>query len=336
MKSEKVVERGIYLRVLKRLYILPVSMVLCAALVFGAYHLWIRVAHQRTYEQVSKLYIEFAGSHDDNVRDYYNGATWTDLLTAHPVLLSGIRDRLGGMEEEETKALVRRCVRAEILSDIRLMTLTVDAEEEELAAGLTEAVTGSLVHFGEESDKFLSIELLSEDPVREVVINDRSRNAALLGAFLGLIAAAAYLWFREAVRLAVYTPEEAEAMYGVPCAGLIPAEGTAAERTAKEVKKLLENLRTEEGSTAVVSLRGMQTAEVVCRKLGKGFTAADAADITALDGNGRILIAAESGKDEGAAVSRLISELQLRAAGREILTVINGADCRLADRYYRI
>ena len=340
MKNEKVVERGIYLRVLNKLFIVPLCMAVCAVLFFGAYSLYIRLAHHRTFEQVSKLYIEFAGSHADNVRDYYNGATWTDLLTAHPQLIGGIRDGLGGMEEEEAKALVRRCVRAEILSDIRLMTLTVDAEEEELAARLTEAVAGSLVRFGEGSDKFVSIELLSTDPVREIVINDRSRNAMLLGAFLGFVFAAAFLWFYEAVRLAVYTPEEAEQMYGVPCAGLIPAEGTGADRMEKELETLRGNLQAEpllkEGDTAVVSVPDLQTAEAVCAKLGPGFFAADPCDRTAMAECGRILVAVRSGKNEGAAVSRLISELKIREAGRKILTVLDSADCRFIDRYYRI
>lgn len=340
MKSEAVIERGIYLRVLRKLFIVPLCMVICAALLFGAYSLWIRLTHQRTFEQVSKLYIEFAGSHEDNVRDYYNGATWTDLLTAHPMLLSGIRDGLGGMEEEAAKALVRRTVRAEILSDIRLMTLTVDAEDAALAEQLTEAVSGSLVRFGTDSDKFRSIELLSTDPVREVMIDDRSRNAALLGAFLGLAFSAAYLWFREAVRLAVYTPEEAEHMYGVPCAGLIPAAGTDPERMSAELSKLSGNLAAdagdEGGRTAVVSVRGKQTAEAVCGRLGEGFRAADTAEDPALKECGRILVVLGSGRDEGAAVSRLLSELRIREAGSRILTVLADADCRLIDRYYRI
>ncbi|MBO5999033.1 MAG: hypothetical protein J6P87_05030 [Lachnospiraceae bacterium] len=339
MKSESVIERGIYLRALRRLWAVPLCMLLGAVLLLGGYQAAVRIRNTHTYEQVSKLYINFTGGPDSHLADWYNGATWTDLLSAHPVLTEGIGSRLG-MDEAQTKQLVREHVTAEILSDIRLMTVTVRAEDAGLVGRLAEAVNGAVTDFGSRTEGFDSIEFLSSDPVREIRIDDRSRNAVLLGAFLGLIFGAAGLWMFEAVRLAVYTPEEAEYLYDVPCAGAAcrSADGKE-EKWNKELAGILAGKAAE--GALVVSAKGAEDAAAAAARIkaaaGDGISLEPADVEEAAEKNMPCIIAAlHSGRDEGAAVRRMISKLRMTAADPEIMTVITDGDAKLLDRYYRI
>ncbi len=339
MKSDGVIERGIYLRALRRIWVVPLCMLLCAALILCGYLAAVRIGNTHTYEQVSKLYINFTGGPDAHLADWYNGATWTDLLSAHPVLTRGIASRLG-TDEEEAKQLVREHVTAEILSDIRLMTVTVRADDAELAGRLAAAVNGAVTDFGSHTDGFDSIDFLSSDPVKEIRIDDRSRNAALLGAFLGLIFGAAGLWLYEAVRLVVYTPEEAEYLYDVPCAGIVCRNTDGKDSKWNKALAGALAVPAAEGALAVSAYGAEDAAAAVSMiKAAAGedlqLLPADAGEAAGKSAPCIIAIL-PSGKDEGAAVQRMISGLRMAAGERRIVSVITGGDEKFLNRYYRV
>ena len=91
------------------------------------------------YESVSKLYITFNQDENGDVYQYYNGYTWNELLDTDPILIA-IMNHLTGYEEEE----VKDAASAEILSDIRLLTITVKGDSEKMVREIQAAVEEGL------------------------------------------------------------------------------------------------------------------------------------------------------------------------------------------------
>ena len=92
------------------------------------------------YESVSKLYITFNQDENGDVYQYYNGYTWNELLDTDPILIA-IMNHLTGYEEEE----VKDAASAEILSDIRLLTITVKGDSEKMVREIQAAVEEGLI-----------------------------------------------------------------------------------------------------------------------------------------------------------------------------------------------
>ena len=140
--SEELNRRSVYLRLLKKLWIVPAAAALCALAGFLIYTGCVTAlsSHQR-YEQTSKFYIEFSVDERGNAYDYYNAATWDDLLFAHPALREVIEQGLpDGMTMEDARSYVL----VDLYSDIRLMTVVVTAPTADGAAALTDAISRSL------------------------------------------------------------------------------------------------------------------------------------------------------------------------------------------------
>ena len=101
------------------------------------------------YESVSKLYITFNQDENGDVYQYYNGYTWNELLDTDPILIA-IMNHLTGYEEEE----VKDAASAEILSDIRLLTITVKGDSEKMVREIQAAVEEGLADYADQRSVF--------------------------------------------------------------------------------------------------------------------------------------------------------------------------------------
>ena len=101
--DEELDERCRFLRIRRRWWIIPLAAAAGALLCFLVYFIATTVfAPARRYEAVSKIYLTFAKDENGNAQDYYNGATWTDLLTADPA----ISDKIMAEMPEGTETFV--------------------------------------------------------------------------------------------------------------------------------------------------------------------------------------------------------------------------------------
>ena len=350
-----------YLLTLRRAYLVPLFAILGGILGWAIYLAVTALTVSVPYKQVSKLYIDFAWNDHETTYDYYNGATWTDLLTAHPGILTPIAHRLQ-MPEEEAAALVKRDVKAEILSDIRLITVTVRDGNRDTAERLTDAVDGGLETFGETAKEFEKISFLSKTAPALEVVNDRTKNAVLLGAFLGLLLGLGIMLLKSAMEEGFYVPEELERTTGVPALGMTAKEGSAlpemfaaerreAIRTAcwKHLYSDGEGRISEAGDIAVVSLDGTEHAEKVLRVLESAgdlnstedtelwprfysASAADPDDLRSFDG---IFLVVPYGKQLRARTEHQISVLKQQELPVDG-ALLSDADGRFIKKYYRL
>jgi capsular polysaccharide biosynthesis protein len=309
--DEELNQRSRYLRILRRIWIIPAAAAVLGLVFFAGSMLSAALsAGNRQYQAVSKLYIDFAKDDTGTVYDYYNGATWTDLLTADPDISDTIVQNLPVGTD---LAAVKAEAKAEILTDIRLLTVTVTDRDPQRAADIRDAVDEALVHFGDTAKEFTSIRLLSTEEPQLVTVSYRTGNAVLLGVFLGALAGLFFLLITETLDDAVYVPEDAERRYGLPVLGITAKAG---QETTPEQKRELQENTDHLGAAGACSV-----------------SAEDTPDYGKLRENGAILEVV-FGKKDGTKTDHLLSQLKKQDC-RVYGIIIRDADETFLERYYR-
>lgn len=138
---------------------------------------------EREYQAFAKVYLDFAADETGEVYQAYNGYTWNDLMAADPIMELTLQNLPADYTREETEAAVR----AEILSDIRLLTITVTTHRAERTDAILGATVQALETYGEQAKEFLEIHAIQKTEARLVVADSRMAQAVFLGASLGLL-----------------------------------------------------------------------------------------------------------------------------------------------------
>lgn len=215
-------QEGVDLKLTALLYRKKIWISLLCALVgavfAGGLYFIVHViyAPAREYEAVSKLYLTFAADDDGDAYQYYNGYTWNDLMGTEPIL-DKIMEILGTAYERED---VKASVSADILSDIRLLTITVDRKEATQTDEVIRATEEALIRFGEEMIEFDKIEVIEHGQAALVVVEDETLRAVIAGAVIGfllsLLGRALFCLLDDSI----YVPSDIEKRYKFPVLGV--------------------------------------------------------------------------------------------------------------------
>ena len=222
--NEKLNLRSFYLRLLKKLWLIPLAGIICGLLALGIYTLvTVTFGPARSYQSTSNLYIKFA--YDENGKtqvDSYNAYTWDHQVMEFDVVLDKIMENLAAQGYQDVdKKHVLEDIAAEIPSDVRVLQVTVTDNDRDLAAAITTAVIGALENYGATDEAFVSIKLMNSNKAELVTYTDRSKVAAAFGAVVGIVSMLLILLFLDAVDDAIYVPEDAEERYGLPVLGVL-------------------------------------------------------------------------------------------------------------------
>lgn len=188
MKDSNYTEEGMdlkkYMLCLWRRLPLVIAVTVAAGLLFGVLYTLSRTVPEgeREYQAFAKVYLDFAADETGEVYQAYNGYTWNDLMAADPIMELTLSYLSGDYTREEVQAAVK----AEILSDIRLLTVTVTTNREERTEAILHAAVQALAAYGNQAKEFLEIGAIQETEAKLVVADNRLLQAVLLGLFLGL------------------------------------------------------------------------------------------------------------------------------------------------------
>lgn len=138
---------------------------------------------EREYTAYAKVYLDFAADETGEVYQAYNGYTWNDLMAADPIMELVLQNLPSDYSREEVEASIR----AEILSDIRLLTITVTTNRAERTDAILGAAVQALAAYGGQAKEFLDIHAVRETEAELVVADSRMAQAVFVGAFLGLL-----------------------------------------------------------------------------------------------------------------------------------------------------
>ncbi|NBJ92764.1 YveK family protein [Parablautia muri] len=201
------------------------------------------------YQAESKLYISFGHDESGEVYQYYNGYTWNDLLDTDPIL-DLVMMQLPGYEREQVIAATT----AEILSDIRLLTVTVKGENEKFVREIRTAVESGLREFASNSKELDQIEVIRSGAPERIYWDDRTVAACVTGAVILGVIAFLVVSFNYVFDESVYVQEDIEKKYGVKALGLLTHNQKGLQPYARELKANIRYLLEERKAFAIIDM----------------------------------------------------------------------------------
>lgn len=169
---------------LHKFWIVVLAAVIGAGLGAGVYLLHhVMQSSNREYQAQSKVYLDFAPDETGEVYQHYNGYTWNDLMSTNLI----IDTTMSYLPEDYTAEEVSDATLAEILSDVRLLTITITTSDAERTAKILEATDRALVEMGQREQEFIDIEIIKETEAKLLVADNRLVQAVLIGLVIGLV-----------------------------------------------------------------------------------------------------------------------------------------------------
>lgn len=208
--------RLIWLRFLRKLWILPVAVLAGMALVGTAYYYSRTVARGgRTYQAESVFYIDFAENAQGEEYDYYNYFTWGEVIHTD-FFMDYVSGEMGGEYSREELASY---ITATVESDVRYLYVRCNTHLPGLSVKLASVMETIVPQFAALRDEIETIEVVKRGSEAKDSSKIRLGNACFLGALIGLTAAALGILGVLVLDTGVYLPAHMERRYHVVCLG---------------------------------------------------------------------------------------------------------------------
>ena len=256
--------RAFYLKLLQKIWIIPLALVAGAVLGGLIYYLTnVVYGPARKYESTSTLYIDFAYDENKGTEvDYYNAFTWNILLATDDIadlVVLGLQDA-GYTDADISREEAIACLNADIPSDVRVMLLSAENTDPALCKALMDAANKALVAYGQSNKAFEQIKILGVKDVKVQVKADRLKTAAILGGVVAFVLVILGLLMLEAMDDAVYIPEDVEKRYRLQVLGVMTAKGKEEPTFCRnEILSVFKSYAAEPKKVAVFSVDDKET-----------------------------------------------------------------------------
>lgn len=348
-REEGVDLRFFFLRFIKSIWIVIVAALAGAAICAGGYSLYRQINPSvKEYQAITKYYIDFAEDSTGIGYGYYNDYTWNDLMKSDAVL----EYTMTLLPETIAKETVEDAVEADIISDVRLLTITVVTDKPELTEEIAKATAKSLQHFPEEIKEIDGIRVIREEAAEEILLDNKIRNYTLFGFSFGAVLAFFVLWLLQIMDFSVYLPKDIEKRFGLPVLGVFYKDektGLEAEDGRQEFFANADYLLRGRKKIALAEAGkdlgrnadfGKENTERLKRilespKLGKEAEIFDGTETgyeTLRQADGVVICFSYGGRDAKLA-ERLLSDLKKQDCN-VVAAVLCNADRKMYDRYY--
>ena len=308
---------------LGKIRIVILAAIMGAVLGGGIYFfLHVVINSNREYQAESKLQLNFAQDETGEVYQAYNGYTWNDLMSTDLILDA----TMSYLPDDYTKEEVTTATSAQILSDIRILTITITTPSAERTNEILKATDLSLVEMGTREKEFLDIEILKETEPQMLAADPRLLQAAILGFLLGLTAVLLGLAIYYVLDDKIYVPGDLKSVTDLPFVGFsygVYAETDREKKAAEQFQKDLEQnqsyLAKKHGVIATLEI--VEVFEIVQEEMEK---------LRGVDG---VLLVIPYGRMDRTTCGYRIEQLMLQEC-RIVGIVIRNADMRFMKWYY--
>ena len=266
---------------------------------------------EREYRAMSKVYLDFAADETGDVYQAYNGYTWNDLMATDPIL----DVTMGYLPENYTREEVIAATKAEILSDLRLLTITVTTHDRDRCSAILKATGQSLTERGNTAKEFKQIEVIQTTEVKPVVADSRMVQAVLVGLAAAVVLMLLGLMLRYILDDRILVASDLKKVTELPFIGY----AGAGERLGSEYDGNFAYLQKKTGMLSILTVTQDET-----------ITQEKWQELCSADG---VIIVADYGKVHAAFLAYIIEQLQIRQC-RLVGTAISGADEKFLRRYY--
>lgn len=190
----------------------------------------VSVTELRNLEFVAetKYYIDFAEGRYE-ARDYYNDFTWNDVVSNDEILGRAMPEINKNSGKEQDRARISNMITADILSDVRYLTITVKDHDEELVSIVSSALQKSLEEFSLIKDEFDSIYKVKDSGIQKEEVQFFTWRAAFLGAMLVTLSALFIKIFKFSIGDAFYTKSDIAKYLNIDVYGLLYKKENKAE-----------------------------------------------------------------------------------------------------------
>lgn len=223
--------KRLMLRMQGKIWLLLLLIVLGAGIGGVSYQVARAMRMPITYEAVSKLYISFGVDESGEIYQYYNGYTWNELLDTDPII-SKIEENLpAGYTREQ----VIEATEGTILSDIRLLTVTVQGSDEKSVREIQAAVELGLENYAQESEELKRIDTIRTQEPERVYWDDKTVTACVTGAVILTLIGLIVLALIYVMDDAVYVQADIEKRYPYKALGMMMESQKGLQPYAREL-----------------------------------------------------------------------------------------------------
>ena len=273
---------------------------------------------EREYRAVSKVYLDFATDESGQVYQEYNGYTWNDLMITDPILDL----TMSYLSEDYTREEVMEATEATILSDLRLLTVTITTNHADRTDAILAATDQALEEYGSTAKEFIQIQVIQTTQASLVVADSRLVQAVVLGLVIAVAVVLLGMLLYYVLDDRILVASDVKRVTDVPFVGYIFAditEDVAVARLQSDYERMIAYLRKKQGEILEISVTRMD--EIAAGQSDKAGN---------VDG---VVLVVPYGKVHGTFLSYLID--QYRVQGCKIVGVaIADADAKFLSRYY--
>lgn len=232
---------------LNKIWLVLIAVVIGAVLGGGIYMAVSVVPEsEREYRAMAKVYLDFAPDETGEVYQAYNGYTWNDLMATDPFLNVTMDNLPQGYTREEVMAATK----AEILSDLRLLTITITAKDPGRCNAILQATCRSLTARGDAAKEFKRIEVIQEMEARLVTADVRIFQAALVGCMAAVMFTLIGMMLYYVLEDRICVASDFKQVTDVPFLGYAGAAGAL----GADYERNLAYLKKKHGSIYVLSI----------------------------------------------------------------------------------
>lgn len=259
MREIRYADEGMDMKKLALCFVRKIWLVLLAAVIGAAagsvaYTVARAVPEsEREYQAMSKVYLDFAADETGEVYQEYNGYTWNDLMATDPILDVTMRY----LPEDYTREEVMEATKAEILSDLRLLTITVTTHNADRCDAILKATGQSLTDRGQVAKEFRQIEVIRTTEAKPVVADSRMLQAVLIGLVLTVAVMLAGMLLYYVLDDRILVAADLRQVTDVLFIGYAGADG----RLGQDYADNLAYLKKKQGNVIVCSLKRQDTPQ---------------------------------------------------------------------------
>ena len=317
MQGIKYADAGMDMKKLALCFIRKIWLVLLAAIVGAVLGGVIyEVSHivpesEREYRAVAKIYLDFATDETGEVYQAYNGYTWNDLMATDPIL----NEIMLNLSEDYAREEVVAAIKAEILSDLRLLTITVTTHNPDRCSAIMSAAEQSLVELGNTAKEFRQINVIQTTEAELVVADLKTVQAVLVGLVTAVILMLIVMMLYYVLDDRILVASDLKQVTEMPFVGY-------AESGEKLNGEYESNLAYLSGQTGTIEVLMITQNDTISQERWEELCAADG-----------VVIAVDYGKVHAVFLGYIIEQLKTRGC-RLTGTAIAGADEKFLHRYY--
>lgn len=317
MREIRYADAGIDMKKLALRFINKIWLVFLAAVVGAATGGVIyTVSHivpesEREYRAVAKIYLDFAVDETGEVYQAYNGYTWNDLMATDPIL----NKTMTYLPDDYTRDEVTAATKAEILSDIRLLTIHITTHDRDRCDAIMKATGQALTELGNTAKEFKQIEVIQTTEAALVTADARTVQAVLVGTVTAVVLLLLGMMFYYVLDDRIVVASDLKQVTDVSFIGYVGA----GERLNREYEDNLAYLKEQTGNISVLTVT---QDDVISQEKWQELCASDG-----------VIAVADYEKVHAVFLAYMIEQLRVRGC-RLVGTAISGADEKFLRRYY--